>query len=116
MAEGETIFAKIVRGEIPCDKVYEDERAVAFRDIHPAAPSHILVIPKEPLPSLLEAGPEHEALLGHLLVVATEVVRLEGLAEQGFRVVVNNGKSAGQEVMHLHLHVLAGRPMGWPPG
>lgn len=116
MAEGETIFAKIVRGEIPCDKVYEDERAVAFRDIHPAAPSHILVIPKEPLPSLLEAGPEHEALLGHLLVVAAEVVRLEGLAEQGFRVVVNNGKSAGQEVMHLHLHVLAGRPMGWPPG
>lgn len=116
MAEGETIFSKIVRGEIPCDKVYEDDRALAFRDINPCTPSHILVIPKEPTASLLTAGPQHEALLGHLLLVAAEVVRREGLADQGFRVVVNNGKDAGQEVEHLHLHVLSGRPMGWPPG
>lgn len=116
MPDSETIFSRILRGEIPCDKVYEDELALAFRDINPTAPSHVLVIPKQPLVDLAEAGEEDEPLLGHLLRVAVEAMRLEGVAADGFRVVINNGRSAGQEVLHLHLHVLGGRGFGWPPG
>jgi histidine triad (HIT) family protein len=116
VADGETVFSKIIRGEIPCAKVYEDDRALAFRDIDPCAPSHVLVVPKTPLASLTVAEPAHDAVLGHLLWVAAEVARREGYADVGYRVVINNGRAAGQEVEHVHLHVLAGRKFGWPPG
>ena len=113
----ECIFCKIVRGDIPADVVYEDEVSLAFRDINPQAPVHVLVIPKEHIPALAEADPvKHEALLGHLLLVAKRVADLEGISESGFRIVINNGKDAGQAVDHLHVHVLGGREMGWPPG
>jgi histidine triad (HIT) family protein len=115
LAEGETVFSKIVRGDIPCSKVYEDDQALAFRDIAPCAPTHVLVIPKQPVESLLDVTAQNEALMGHLLFVAAEVARIEGLAESGFRVIINNGRAAGQEVPHVHLHVVGGRPFGWPP-
>ena len=116
MPDTETVFDKIISGAIPCEKVYEDDLALAFRDIHPAAPTHFLVIPKQRLAVLGEAGPEHEALLGHLLRAAEEAAQRCGIAETGYRVVINNGRDAGQEVAHLHLHVLGGRALGWPPG
>ena len=116
LAEVETIFTKIAAGEIPCTKVYEDDQVLAFRDINPCAPSHVLVVPKRVVPSLLDVTAADEPLMGHLLAVAAEVARREGLDQAGFRVVINNGRSAGQEVPHVHLHVLAGRSFGWPPG
>lgn len=116
LAQEETIFAKIVRGAIPCDKVYEDDLSLAFRDIAPVAPTHILIIPKEPLPSLAAASAEQADLLGHLLSVAAEIARREGVAEAGYRVVINHGAQGGQTVDHLHLHLLAGRDLSWPPG
>ena len=110
----DTIFGRILRGEIPCDQVYADELCLAFRDVAPQSPVHVLVIPREPIPRLDEAGEEHAALLGHLLLVAAKVARQEGL--QGFRTVINSGAEAGQTVFHLHVHVLGGRPLAWPPG
>jgi histidine triad (HIT) family protein len=110
----DTIFGRILRGEIPCDQVYADERCLAFRDVAPQAPVHVLVIPREPIARLDEAGEEHAALLGHLLLVAARVARQEGL--QGFRTVINSGVEAGQTVFHLHVHVIGGRPLAWPPG
>ena len=110
----DTIFGRILRGEIPCDQVYADELCLAFRDVHPQAPVHVLVIPREPIDSLAEAGQEHGALLGHLLLVAARVAQQEGLT--GWRTVINSGAEAGQTVFHLHLHVIGGRPMAWPPG
>jgi len=116
VSDGETIFGKIIAGEIPCDKVLEDDRCVVIRDLHPAAPTHLLVLPK-PAGATLEAfGDDDAALLGHLLLVAARAAALEGLAEDGYRIVINNGRDAGQEVMHVHLHVLGGRSFGWPPG
>lgn len=111
-----TIFKKIIDREIPADIVYEDDRSLAFRDIHPAAPVHVLVIPKLEIARVGDATSEQAELLGHLLWVAAEVARLEGLAEDGYRVVTNNGGHGGQSVDHLHLHVLGGRQLGWPPG
>jgi len=111
----DTIFGKIVRRELPADIVWEDDRALAFRDINPAAPTHVLVIPKEPIARLADAGPEHAELLGHLLWAAGEVARQEGV-EDAFRLVINNGAGAGQTVFHLHLHVIGGRGLSWPPG
>jgi histidine triad (HIT) family protein len=111
----DTIFGKIIRRELPADIVYEDDRVLAFRDIDPQAPVHVLVIPKEPLAKISDAQPEHEALLGHLLLVARQVAREEGV-EDAFRLVVNNGEGAGQSVFHLHVHVLGGRVLHWPPG
>ena len=111
----DTLFSKIVRRELPADIVFETERALAFRDIHPVAPVHVLVIPKEPLVNVGEALPTHEGLLGHLLWVAAEVARQEGVGD-AFRVVTNSGAGAGQSVFHLHLHVIGGRPQRWPPG
>jgi histidine triad (HIT) family protein len=111
-----TIFARILRGEVPARKVLETERVLAFHDVHPQAPVHVLVIPKEPLVSLADAGPQHGALLGELLLAAAEVARLLGLEEGGYRVVTNIGADGGQSVFHLHLHVLGGRALGWPPG
>ncbi len=111
-----TIFKKIIDREVPADIVYEDDLALAFRDINPQAPVHVLVIPKEEIPRVGEASREQRALLGHLLWVAAEVARREGIAGSGYRVVTNNGAHGGQTVDHLHLHVLGGRPLGWPPG
>jgi histidine triad (HIT) family protein len=110
----DTIFGRILRGEIPCDQVHADEFCLAFRDVQPQAPVHVLVIPREPIVSLAEAGPEHQALLGHLLLVAARVARQEGLSD--WRTVINSGAAAGQSVFHLHVHVIGGRPMAWPPG
>lgn len=111
-----TIFTKIINREIPAHIVYETDDVLAFRDIHPQAPVHVLVIPKRPVESIAHAGPEHEALMGKLLLAAAEVARVEGVAEQGYRVVTNIGQHGGQSVFHLHLHVLGGRQLGWPPG
>ncbi|MEB3334898.1 MAG: histidine triad nucleotide-binding protein [Cyanobacteriota bacterium] len=113
-SSSDTIFARILRGEIPCQSVYSDELCLAFRDVNPQAPVHVLVIPRKPIPSLAEAEQEDQQLLGHLLLVAAQVARQEGLA--GWRTVINSGEEAGQTVFHLHVHVLGGRPMAWPPG
>ena len=111
-----TLFEKICDKEIPADIVYEDDQVVAFRDIDPKAPTHVLVIPRKPIPRINEAQPEDQALLGHLLLKAAEVARALGLGEGGFRLVLNNGADAGETVPHLHCHILGGRKMGWPPG
>ncbi|HEX9793256.1 MAG TPA: histidine triad nucleotide-binding protein [Planctomycetota bacterium] len=116
MAAEKTIFARIADGELPADLVYEDDRALAFRDRDPKAPIHVLVIPRQPLVSVAEALPEDAALLGHLLLVAARVARELGLEEDGYRVVTNVGRDGGQSVFHLHLHLLGGRPLTWPPG
>ncbi|MFL6333680.1 MAG: histidine triad nucleotide-binding protein [Pyrinomonadaceae bacterium] len=116
MAGEDCIFCKIVAGEIPAAKIYEDERAVAFRDINPQAPTHALVIPRAHVASLNEAGETDEALLGHLLLVAARVARDEGHADGGYRTVINTGAGAGQTVFHIHVHLLGGRSLTWPPG
>ncbi|RMF13283.1 MAG: histidine triad nucleotide-binding protein [Candidatus Dadabacteria bacterium] len=115
MSDNDTIFGKIIRGELPADIVYEDEYCIAFRDINPVAPMHVLVIPREPIARLAEAGEEHRELLGHLMLAAARVAEQEGHGD-AFRVVVNSGARAGQTVFHLHLHVIAGRTLSWPPG
>jgi histidine triad (HIT) family protein len=111
-----SIFNKIINREIPADIVHEDEQCLAFRDIHPQAPVHILVIPKKHLERLAAAEEEDAALLGHLLLTARQIAAAEGLLESGFRVVVNNGRDGGETVPHLHVHLLGGRPLSWPPG
>lgn len=110
-----TIFGKVISREIPADIVYEDERCLAFRDINPQAPTHVLLIPKKELARLADATSDDEALLGHMMVVAGKIARDLG-CEDAFRLVVNNGADAGQSVFHLHLHILAGRRFDWPPG
>lgn len=114
--EHDDIFCKIVAGDLPSTKVYEDDEVLAFRDLHPAAPTHILVIPKAHLTSLWEAREDQAELLGKLMLRARDVARQQGLEEGGFRLVINNGAGAGQTVFHIHLHVLGGRPLAWPPG
>ena len=111
----ETIFTKIINKEIPADIIYEDELALVFKDIQPQAPTHLLIIPKKPIPKLSDASPEDQELLGHLMLVAGEVSRMLELDET-FRLVTNNGANAGQSVFHLHLHLLSGRSLTWPPG
>lgn len=111
----DTLFSKIIRREIPVDIVYEDEQCLAFRDITPQAPTHILVIPKKPIPKLSEAKEEDKALLGHLLFAVSNIAREQNL-DNGYRVVINTGEEGGQTVFHLHLHLLGGRALGWPPG
>ena len=111
-----TIFRKIIEKEIPAEIVYEDELCLAFRDISPQAPTHVLLIPKKEIASLAMVDPSDHALMGHLLVKAAEVAKNEGLVENGYRVVINTGSDGGQSVDHLHLHILGGRYMGWPPG
>lgn len=108
------LFCRIVRGEIPAKLVYENEHCVAFRDINPQAPTHVLVIPREHVASLNEAT--DAAAIGHLSLAAAAIARQEGIAEAGYRTVVNTNGAAGQTVFHVHLHVLGGREMGWPPG
>ncbi|MDB9448179.1 histidine triad nucleotide-binding protein [Anabaena sp. CS-542/02] len=111
----DTIFGKIIRREIPANIVYEDDLALAFTDVNPQAPVHILVIPKKPIVKLADAEPQDQALLGHLLLTVQQVAAAAGL-NNGYRVVINNGADGGQTVYHLHLHILGGRPMEWPPG
>jgi len=110
-----TIFSKVIRREIPADIVYEDELCLAFRDINPQAPTHVLLIPKKEIDSLSSANGADQALLGHLTLAAAKVARQLRVGD-AFRLVVNNGAEAGQSVFHLHLHILAGRKLRWPPG
>jgi histidine triad (HIT) family protein len=116
MSEQNCLFCRIVAGEIPADIVHTDEHSIAFRDINPQAPTHILVIPREHLESLDEASRQDEALLGHLLRIAARLANAQGLTESGYRTVINTGAGAGQSVFHLHLHLLGGRTLNWPPG
>ena len=111
----DTIFGKISRGEIPAKIVYEDDLCLAFRDMYPAAPMHILLIPRKPIPRLCDATSDDQSLLGHLMLTATKVAEQEGLGDK-YRLVVNNGSGAGQSVFHLHLHIIGGRDLSWPPG
>lgn len=112
---GKTIFKRIIDREIPADVLHEDDLCLAFRDIHPAAPVHVLVIPKQEIAAICDATPADEPLLGHLLTVANALAKKLGLAG-GYRLVVNCGPDAGQSVDHLHVHLLGGRPLSWPPG
>ena len=109
------LFCKIVNGDIPSSKVYEDEHCLAFRDTEPAAPVHVLIVPKRHVANALE-GAAVPGLMDHLFAAAAAVARQEGIEENGFRLVINNGERAGQSVMHLHLHLIAGRKLAWPPG
>ena len=112
----DTIFAKIIAGDVPADKVWDDERCIAIRDINPRAPVHVLVIPREPVASINDVNLATKDLLGHLTWVAMRIARTEGLADSGYRLVWNTGKDGGQSVDHIHLHLLGGRQMDWPPG
>ena len=111
-----TLFEKIIAREIPAQIVYEDDLVLAFRDIAPQAPTHVLLIPKKPIPRIAEAAPEDKVVLGHLMLKAAEVADKLGLKQGGFRLVFNNGSDAGEAVPHLHCHILGGRKMNWPPG
>jgi histidine triad (HIT) family protein len=111
-----TIFQKIIDGDIPADKLYEDDDILAFRDIQPVAPIHILVIPKKPIVSVATATDDDQQLLGKLMLVAAKVAADQGLAEDGYRLVTNIGQQGGQSVFHLHVHILGGRQLQWPPG
>ena len=112
----ECIFCKMVKGEIQPDVVYQDDQVLAFRDLNPQAPTHVLVIPKEHIATLNDLDESHGDLMGRLFVAARKVAAAEGIAERGYRTVLNCNAEAGQSVFHLHLHVLGGRPMRWPPG
>lgn len=116
MPEGDCLFCRIVDGEVPADVVHETARVLAFRDIDPKAPTHVLVIPKKHVASLGAAGDGDGELLGEVMLAARSVARAEGIADSGFRVVTNTGDDGGQAVHHLHVHVLGGRALSWPPG
>lgn len=111
-----SIFEKIIAKEIPANIVHEDELCLCFHDIAPQAPVHLLVIPKAVIPRIAEAEKQHQSLLGHLMLTAQKVAQDMGFSENGYRLVVNNGPDGGEEIPHLHLHILAGRSMQWPPG
>ncbi len=111
-----TLFEKIIAREIPASIVYEDDLVLAIRDIKPAAPVHVLIVPKKAIPRIAEAASADAPLLGHLLLKAAEVAKKVGLSDTGYRLVINNGPHAGESVPHLHCHILGGRPMQWPPG
>jgi histidine triad (HIT) family protein len=112
----ECIFCKIVKGEIPCEKVYEDDKVLSFKDINPGAPEHILIIPKKHISSLNEINEDDSMLIAHIFVVAKEIVKKLGIDEAGYRVVSNCGENGGQTVPHIHFHILGGRLLQWPPG
>ncbi|HHJ39242.1 MAG: histidine triad nucleotide-binding protein [Methylothermaceae bacteria B42] len=107
-----TIFEKIIAGELPADIVYQDDQVTAFRDINPAAPTHILVVPNKAIPTVNDIQPEDEPLVGHMIYVAKLLAEKEGIAEDGYRLIINCNKNGGQEVFHLHLHLIGGRPLG----
>ncbi len=111
-----TLFERIVAREVPATIVYEDEQVLAFRDIKPQAPTHVLVVPKKPIPRIAEAQPADQQMLGYLLLKAAQVADQLGLTKSGFRLVFNTGPDAGEAVPHLHCHILGGRQLGWPPG
>jgi histidine triad (HIT) family protein len=113
---GETIFSKILRKEIPADIVYEDEHCLAFRDINPVAPTHVLVIPRTPIVNIAEMDDGQVETIGRLFLGARNAARALGVDQDGYRLVVNNGAEVGQTVFHLHVHILAGRALSWPPG
>ncbi|HCL93688.1 MAG TPA: purine nucleoside phosphoramidase [Gammaproteobacteria bacterium] len=108
----DTLFSKIVKGELPADIVFQDDRVTAFRDIHPQAPTHILIVPNKIIPTVNDVSEEDEATLGHMFIVARDLAASERIAEAGYRLLVNCGRHANQEVFHLHMHVLGGRPLG----
>ena len=108
----DTLFSKIVKGELPADIVFQDDRVTAFRDIHPQAPTHILIVPNKIIPTVNDVSDEDEAMLGHMFIVARDLAVSEDIAEEGYRLLVNCGRHANQEVFHLHMHVLGGRPLG----
>jgi len=110
-----TLFEKIIDKELPATLVHEDELCVAFKDINPGAPTHVLLVPRKPIPRLSDATAADQALLGHLLLVASKIATQAGCGD-AFRIAINNGAGAGQSVFHLHLHILGGRPLKWPPG
>lgn len=107
-----TIFSKIIAGEIPADKIFQDDRVTAFKDINPQAPVHILIVPNKEIPTVNDVTEEDEATLGHMLVVAKQIAREQGIAEGGYRLIINCGDDGGQEVYHLHLHLMGGRKLG----
>ena len=115
MAEN-CLFCKIAAGEIPSNQVYSDDEFYAFRDIHPAAPVHVLIIPRKHIERIIDAGEADSGLLGRMMLRANQVAAAEGIAEQGFRYVINCNAWAGQEVFHIHMHIVGGRPLHWPPG
>ena len=112
----DTLFTKIINREIPADIVYETDDVLAFRDINPQAPVHILIIPKEPIPTINDLRGEHVALVGKIYLAAAQIAEEEGIAEDGYRVVMNCNEAGGQMVYHIHLHLLGGRQLHWPPG
>ena len=107
-----TLFERIISGELPADVVYRDDRVIAFRDLHPRAPVHILIVPTKPIPTVNDIADSDAALIGHLYIVARELARREGIAADGYRLIVNCNAHGGQEVYHLHVHLLGGRPLG----
>lgn len=116
MSEQSCLFCQMIAGEVPVDLLHQDDVCVVIRDINPQAPTHVLIIPREHMESLNEASVRDEAVLGHLLRVGARIANDEGHAEDGYRTIINTGGGAGQSVFHLHVHVLGGRPMNWPPG
>ena len=116
MAENDCLFCKIIAGEIPSAKVYEDDRVYAFRDISPEAPVHVLIVPKAHITSANDLNDENAAVVGHIFAVAAKIAKAEGIADGGYRIVNNCGEDGGQTVKHLHFHMLGGRSLAWPPG
>ncbi len=111
-----TLFEQICDREIPATILYEDDLCVCFKDIAPQAPVHLLLVPRKPIPRIAEAAAEDQAVLGHLLLTAAKIAHEHGFDERGFRLVINNGRDGGEAVPHLHIHILAGRQLEWPPG
>jgi histidine triad (HIT) family protein len=116
MSENNCLFCRIISGEIPSNKVFENDLAFAFHDINPQAPTHVLIVPKKHIASLNEASQDDQALLGHLTLLASDLADKLGITAGGYRTVINTGAGAGQSVWHIHVHLLGGREMGWPPG
>lgn len=116
LANENTIFHRIIRREIPAEILFEDEQVIAIRDINPASPTHLLIIPKQTIPSMKDVTAADETVLGHMMVVAAELAKREGISESGYRLVINSGLFGQQTVFQLHLHLLGGRQFVWPPG
>ncbi len=116
MSDPDCLFCKILAGDIPADIIYESDTAIAFRDINPRAPTHVLIVPREHIATINDINPEQEAIVGSLFSAARAIAAQEGLSDDGYRTVMNCNAAAGQTVFHLHLHLLGGRTLGWPPG